>query len=249
MTARVLVVEHEAGTHAGYVGEQLLAGGLELDVRRPYLGAALPASLADHDGLLVLGGTPNPYDDTATPWLATVRALLAEALDREVPTLGICLGGEILAMVAGGTVRPATHGVEVGVYELTATAESADDPLFGELPARFPAVEWHIEEIASLPPGAVLLCSSELFRHQAFRVGPCAWGTQFHPEVLTELATSWSSGGATEMALAGVTAESVAADVAAVDVRLRELWGGVARRWGRLVARQRDGAGVSPEPR
>src|SRR6478735_1232199 len=69
VSARVLVVEHEKGTHAGYVGERLLASGLELDVRRPYLDEPLPRDLAEHDALLVLGGSPNPYDETATPWL------------------------------------------------------------------------------------------------------------------------------------------------------------------------------------
>jgi GMP synthase-like glutamine amidotransferase len=235
VSARVLVVEHEAGTHAGYLGEQLVASGLLLDVRRPYLAEPLPGSLADHDALLVLGGSPDPYDATATPWLEPVRALMGEALDRELPTLGICLGGEILAMVAGGQVRPATHAVEVGVYELTATAEGTADPLFGGLPQRFPAVEWHVEEIAALPPGSVLLCSSPSFANQAFRVGPCAWGTQFHPEVLSSLAEAWATEDSPEMARAGVTRESVVAGVRAEEERLREVWGGFADRWAGLV--------------
>lgn len=231
----VLVVEHEAGTHAGYLGERLVANGLVLDVRRPYRGEALPEHLADHDGLLVLGGSPNPYDVTATPWLTRVRSLLGEALEREVPTLGICLGGEILAMVAGGHVRSATHGVEVGVYELTATEEGAADPLFGALPATFPAVEWHVEEIASLPPGSTSLCSSELFPNQAFRVGPCAWGTQFHPEVLSALASAWATEDSPEVARAGTTRESVVDAVREVEDQLADVWGGFAQRWGELV--------------
>jgi GMP synthase-like glutamine amidotransferase len=236
VTPRVLVVEHERGTGPGYVGEVLLEAGLELDLRRPYDGDGLPDDLRDHQALLVLGGSPNPYDDAATPWLGPVRALVAEALDREVPTLGICLGGEILAMVAGGRVQPAVDAVEVGLYPLRLTDAGRDDPLFGGLPARVPAVEWHVEEIAALPPGSVALCSSERFPNQAFRVGACAWGTQFHPEVLADMAADWAEPESAEMRLAGVTAESVVEAVTAAEPELRSAWGGLARRWAAVVA-------------
>ena len=93
VTPRTLVVQHEHGTGPGLLGEVLAESGVELDLRRPYLGDLLPADLTGYDGLVVLGGTPDPYDDVATPWLPAVRTLLADALDREVPTLGICLGG------------------------------------------------------------------------------------------------------------------------------------------------------------
>lgn len=235
MSPRVLVVEHERGTGPGYVGEVLAEAGLDLDLRRPYDGDELPADLADHHALLVLGGSPNPYDDLATPWLARVRALLAEALDREVPTLGICLGGEILAMVAGGRVQPAVDAVEVGLHRLDVTDAGRSDPLFGGLPVRVPAVEWHVEEIAALPPGSVALCSTERFPNQAFRVGACAWGTQFHPEVLTDMAADWAEPESAEMRLAGVTRDSVVAAVAAAEPELRSVWGGLARRWAAVV--------------
>jgi GMP synthase-like glutamine amidotransferase len=235
VSPRVLVVEHERGTGPGYVGEVLVEAGLELDLRRPYAGDALPDDLRDHQALLVLGGSPNPYDDAATPWLGRVRALVAEALDRELPTLGICLGGEILAMVAGGRVQPAVDAVEVGLYPLELTDAGRDDPLFGGLPARVPAVEWHVEEIAALPPGSVALCSTERFANQAFRVGACAWGTQFHPEVLSDMAADWAEPESAEMRLAGVTAGSVVAAVAAAEPELRSAWGGLARRWAAVV--------------
>jgi GMP synthase-like glutamine amidotransferase len=166
-----------------------------------------------------------------------------------VPTLGICLGGEILAMVAGGRVQPALDAVEVGVYEAAVTEAGRRDRLFGGLPAQVPVVEWHVEEIAELPPGSVALCSTELFAHQAFRVGRCAWGTQFHPEVLTELAAAWAEPTSPEMQRAGVTGEAVVAAVAAAEPRLREAWGGFARRWAEVVAEAATAAvGRSVEP-
>ena len=245
MRPRVLVVEHEHGTGPGYVGEVLAESGLELDVRRPYEGDALPADLHEHHALLVLGGSPNPYDDVATPWLAGVRALVAEALDREVPTFGICLGGEILAMVAGGRVEPAVDAVEVGVHSLDLTEAGRRDPLFAGLPPRVPAVEWHVEEIVALPPGSAALCSTDRFPNQAFRVGSCAWGTQFHPEVLTDMAADWAEPASAEMRLAGVTRDSVVAAVVAAEPELRSAWGGLARRWAAVV---QDAAGSSAPP-
>jgi GMP synthase-like glutamine amidotransferase len=232
---RILVVQHEQGTGPGYLGQVLAECGMDLDLLRPYRGDVLPHDLSGHHGLIVLGGTPDPYDDLATPWLPAVRALLAEALDREVPTLGICLGGEILAMLAGGKVRRAQHGVEVGVHRLVVTDAGRNDPLFAGLPDAVPAVEWHVEEIAALPPGSVALCSSERFPNQAFRVGPCAWGTQFHPEVLTAMATTWAEPDSAEIRLAGLTPELVVAGVAAAEAELKTAWGGLARRWATVV--------------
>ena len=238
---RILIVEHEDGTGPGFLGTTLAACDLELDLRRPYRGEQLPDALAGYHGLVVLGGTPNPYDDAATPWLPAVRSLLHQALTDAVPTLGICLGGELLAMVAGGEVRTSTHGVEVGVHELTLTDAGHEDPLFGELPQRVPAVEWHIEEITTLPPGAVPLCSSEQFPNQAFRVGPCAWGTQFHPEVLTDMAAAWASSNSPEMRQAGLTRDDVVAQVSAAEEDLKTTWGSLAHRWALLVHEEAAG--------
>jgi GMP synthase-like glutamine amidotransferase len=232
---RILVVQHEHGTGPGFLGEVLAESGLDLDLRHPYLGDLLPQDLTGHHGLIVLGGTPDPYDDLVTPWLPAVRTLLAEALDREVPTLGICLGGEILAMLAGGQVRRAQNGVEVGVHRLAVTDAGRSDPLFAGLPEAVLAVEWHVEEIAALPPGSVTLCSSEQFPNQAFRVGPCAWGTQFHPEVLTAMATAWAEPDSAEIRLAGLTPDVVVAAVAAAEPELKTAWGGLARRWAAVV--------------
>ena len=81
------------------------------------------------------------------------------------------------------------------------------------------------EEIAALPPGSVTLCSSKRFPNQAFRVGPCAWGTQFHPEVLTSMATTWAEPDSAEIRLAGLTPELVVAGVAAAKPEPRTAWG------------------------
>lgn len=235
----VLVVEHEDGTGPAYLGERLAANDFAVSLVRPYLGEQLPATLDGHDGLVVLGGTPGPFDDHVAGWLPQVRGLMAEALTREVPLLGICLGGELLADVAGGRVVRAADGPELGLHEIVVGEAAVDDPLFGGLPPVVPAVEWHWEEIAELPPGATLLCSTDRFPHQAFRVGDTAWGTQFHPEVLTDSATAWAAHNPDDLHGAGLTVERVVADVADAEPDLRKVWGLVADRWCAVVHERR----------
>lgn len=232
---RVLTVQHEDDTGPGYIGERIRELGVQLDVLHPYRGDAVPETTEGYDGLLVLGGTPGPFDDTSAGWLPDVRRLIASALVEELPLLGICLGGELLAAVAGGKVDRIVGPPEIGLHSLQPTEAARTDPLFAGLPAAAPAVEWHWEEIVELPPGSVALCGSERFPNQAFRVGPAAWGTQFHPEVLTEAATEWGRGSAADLAALGLTVEGVTAEIAAREPELRQVWGELAARWTRVV--------------
>jgi GMP synthase-like glutamine amidotransferase len=232
---RVLVVQHEDDTGPGYIGERIRALGVQLDVVHAYLGDPVPETTDGYDGLLVLGGTPGPFDDTTAWWLPDVRRLIAVALAEELPLLGICLGGELLTAVAGGKVDRIAGPPEIGLHRLQPTEAARTDPVFADLPAGAPAVEWHWEEIVELPPGSVSLCGSERFPNQAFRVGPAAWGTQFHPEVLTDDAAAWARSSATELAALGLSVEGITAEVAAGEPELRRVWGALAERWAQVV--------------
>jgi GMP synthase-like glutamine amidotransferase len=102
--------------------------------------------------------------------------------------LGICLGGQLIAAAAGGSVFPLGHE-GVGWQEVELTLEAPEDPLVGALPTRFRAYLWH-EYQFSLPENAVPLGRSEDCL-QAFRLGDHVWALQFHPEVTAEIADSW----------------------------------------------------------
>jgi GMP synthase-like glutamine amidotransferase len=232
---RVLAIQHEDDTGPGWIGERIRALGAQLDVVHPYLGDPIPETTDGYAGLLVLGGTPGPYDDTAAGWLPDVRRLIGVALEEELPLLGICLGGELLAAVAGGKVDRIDGPPEIGLHRLRPTDAARTDPLFSALPAAAPAVEWHWEEIVELPPGSVTLCGSERFPNQGFRVGPAAWGTQFHPEVLTDDAAAWARSSAAELAAIGLTVEGVSAEIEAGEPELRRVWGEFAAGWMRVV--------------
>ena len=103
MNPRVLVIVNSASSGPRRLGTWLREKAIDVD---EVVGAEqpLPASLDGYAGLVMLGGGLMPDDDDRAPWLAAERALAAEAIDRDLPTLGICLGGQLLAHVAGGEV-------------------------------------------------------------------------------------------------------------------------------------------------
>lgn len=238
----LLVVQHEASTGPGWFGRWLGEAGVGLNIVHPYVDAGaleLPAldgvDLDGIDGLLVLGGAMGPAQDGRFPWLPATRSLLAQAVERELPAFGICLGGELLALACGGTVRRGVEGPELGVLPFALTAAAVADPVFGGLPERVEVLQWHWEEIASLPPGAVLLGSSAAYPHQVFRVGTSAWGVQGHPEVTAAIAAGWAREDSPLLLAAGREPADLVAEMARHEARLALVWAPVAARFADLV--------------
>lgn len=193
MGARLLVIENDPAAPAARLGEWLVAAGLTLTVLRPHAGDSIPA--ADDlgtDGLLVLGGDMGANDDRQAPWLPAVRELLRAAVAHELPTLGVCLGAQLLAAANGGRVAPNPAGPEIGAQLIAKRAAAATDPLFRTLPITPDVLQWHFDAIVSLPPGAVQLASAPACEHQAFRLGRLAWGVQFHIETTPQIVQTWA---------------------------------------------------------
>jgi GMP synthase (glutamine-hydrolysing) len=184
--ARVHVVQHTATEGLGQLAEWLPAIGVDVHPTHPYLGNRVPPSV-EGDALIVLGGPMSAYDDEIAPWLPSVRTLLASAVDDGVPTIGICLGAQLLAVVAGGKVERGLAGPEIGLGEVNV-------PVGDELlsPGVMPVVQWHYDTITDLPGSVEVLASSDLYPVQAFRVGEVAWGLQFHIEATAEMAYGWA---------------------------------------------------------
>lgn len=238
----VLVVEPDASDPIGPLGHWLTDAGLDLDVRRPIAGDDLPTDLTAYEGLIVLGGAQSAVDPPeVTPYLTAVRRLLRDGLSRRIPILAICLGGQLLAQEAGGSVRLGESGPEIGALLIGKRDKAFEDPIFAELPITPLVLQWHHDEIDALPPGAVLLANSISYPHQAFRVGACAWGVQFHIETTPELVATWADQDDEGLTKAGLTGDQVVAE-AGVDTHaeIAQVWAAFAARFASVV--RADGA-------
>lgn len=148
------------------------------------------------DGLLILGGRGDALDTERSPWLPAVMTLLRDAVAASLPTLGICLGHQILACAFDGSVQaPATGQDEEGAATLSWTDAASSDPVLGALAAtgRGIVAESHNDAVTQLPSRAVLLASSTRCVVQAMRIGS-ALGVQFHPEVSPRRMELWANG-------------------------------------------------------
>lgn len=233
----VLVVQHEEDAGPGLVGERLLAAGLRLDVVRAWLGEPFPDDLRGHAGLLVLGGSVGCRDDRAAPWLPRVRTLVREAVADEVPLLGICLGGQIVADALGGSVVTRARGPELGAVPLRRLAAVDGDAVLGGVPEGAPAAQWHWDEVDRLPIGAVPLLSGDDCPYQAFKVGRAGWGLQFHPEAGAGTVARWAEADDAQVRADGGDPATVVASVREAEPELRTVWGTVSEAWGAVVLR------------
>lgn len=233
----VLVVEPHASDPIGPLGEWLADAGLILEILRPYVGDPLPEDLAGHDGLVVLGGAQSATDvPEITPWMTDVRRLLRDGLARPLPVLSICLGAQLLAQEAGGSVRVAVNGPEIGALLVGKRDAAFSDPLFARLPITPLVIQWHHDEIDVLPPGSVLLANSVTYPNQAFRVGECAWGTQFHIETTPGLVADWADQDDAGLTLAGLEPDRVLAEAhAAAHAEIAQVWAPFAARFAAVV--------------
>jgi GMP synthase (glutamine-hydrolysing) len=135
----------------------------------------------EHWDGVVITGSPAMVSDRE-PWSEETAHWLARAVNKAVPVLGVCYGHQLLAHAMGGKVGYHPDGRETGTQVIRLLPAATTDALFQNLPTRFNAQLTHLQSVLSLPPDAVLLARSDFEPHQAFRVGECAWGVQFHPE-------------------------------------------------------------------
>lgn len=219
--ARVHVVQHGPSDGLGLLADWLPGFGVDVHPTHPYLGNRVPPSV-EGDALIVLGGAMGAYDDEVAPWLPSVRELLASAVDDGVPTIGICLGAQLLAAAVGGTVERGNNGPEIGLGEVTVTA--SDDLLEAGV---IPVVQWHYDAVTRLPAGVEVLAHNDQYPVQAFRVGEVAWGLQFHVEATPEIVRSW--------AVEEHMDPAIAEPVAFAAGRLAEVGEQIARRFAAII--------------
>ncbi len=246
------MVENDPTSGLGHFAEWLDDGGLALRVVRAYAGEALPEDLTGHAAFVVLGGDQHAYPDAegnpAASWFPALESLLRRAVRDRVPTLGVCLGAQLLATAHNGTVERAAAGPEIGPGLVAKRDAAESDPLFGPLPMLPDVVQWHHDEITELPLGAVLLAASTGYPVQAFRVGAAAWGVQFHPEVDLATLAGWVGTSGPVLAGLGIDGELMLHRVAALQDDLFEVWHPFATRFAALARGELTAPSQDPVP-
>lgn len=187
---RVLVVENMPHSKLGQVGVALAETGAEIDLRRPYEGAALPADAAGFDALVVFGGEQSAVDDELHPYLPALARLMRTFTEADKAVLGICLGSQLLARGHGGE-NLLNRTREFGWHKVSLTDKGRADPVLSAAGDVFPIFQWH-SDTYTLPDSAVHLAENPAVAHQAFRVGRAGYGMQFHFEASTDVVTEWN---------------------------------------------------------
>lgn len=229
MSHTILVVQHEDDDPIHLMGEWL---GVDLDVRRPYLGDDLPSSLEAYAAFVVMGGAMGANDDATSPWLPAVKDLIREAAADGVPTLGICLGHQLATVALGGEVLPNPAGRQFGLQDVTWEPAAHLDELFATVATPRRGAHWNDDIVTRLPDGAVLMARAATGEVQAARHAPTVWGVQWHPEVDEPLFRGWLVDGNADPA----QAEATLADLARSADELVEAWRPLADRLAELAA-------------
>jgi GMP synthase (glutamine-hydrolysing) len=187
----ILVIEQEillAGQ--GVLGERLAASGLPVRSLRTWEEGFDGLRATEFSAIVPLGSNASAWQESDLPFLTAERELLADAVEQDVPVLGICFGAQLLARALGSEVY-AGEEPEIGWCEITPTSEARDDRVIGHADGSTGTFQFHMDTF-SLPEGAVRLASSERYENQAFRIGS-AWGVQFHPEADYRQFSIWAA--------------------------------------------------------
>lgn len=226
----ILAIQNDETDAPHLVGRWLEELGFQIQVLQAFAGEAVPTVVPDGIAALIpLGGHMNATEDHLHPWLAPERALLKNALDRDIPIFAICLGTQLLAVAGGGRVERAEVG-EVGIYEIK--RNEIVDPVF-DLPAPALVAQWHEDQVTVLPEGATLLASSALCTNQIYRIGSKSYGVQFHPEIDLEIVKWWEA--EADNAFKDSGKQTIQPEMAAAEAELISTWKPIVQNWGREV--------------
>jgi GMP synthase (glutamine-hydrolysing) len=190
MNEKLYIIKHAIDEGPGVIGDYFQQLGWDISVIELSLGESLPDEIEPEAAVIMLGGPMNVYEEEKFPFLRDENGFIQRIVDAEVPFLGICLGGQLLAKAFGGAITRSPVK-EVGWDTVKLSNAAKQDQLFKDLPHKMPVYQWH-EDTFAIPPGAVQLASSDGCHNQAFRIGSFAYGIQFHPEVTPEMESDWA---------------------------------------------------------
>ena len=185
---RVLVFRHVPFEGLGLIEPALESRGVAFDYYDLYRPGAVVPDIARYNGLIFMGGPMSVNDNL--PYIAQELRLIERAVAAGTPTLGVCLGSQLIAKALGARVYRNAEK-EIGWFDVSLTEAGRHDPLFAALEPTECIFHWHGETF-DLPSGAELLAYSERTPHQAFRVSEAIYGLQFHLEITPAMIVDWN---------------------------------------------------------
>jgi len=226
----VAIFRHALTEGPGYFATFLSHQGIPWMLVKIDQGQPLPQQAGDYSGLVFMGGPMSVNDDLR--WIPQVLDLIRQAVEREIPVLGHCLGGQLMAKALGGEVRK-NPVKEIGWGEVNVEDNPAAREWLGDSPKSFLSFHWHGETF-TLPHGAERILSGPWCENQAFAMGRHL-GLQCHVEMTPELIKSWCETGAREIEAnlgpSVQTAQAMQADLENRVLRLHHIADRLYSRW------------------
>ncbi len=186
---KVIIIKHIDIEGPGTISDFLDDKNIPYEVIDIFNGEPLPNSLSNTSAIIILGGPMNVYEEDKYPFLKDEDEFLKEAIEKDLPTLGFCLGAQLIAKAKGAIVKKAPEK-EIGWFKISLNRDGLDDPLFQGFPREIDVFQWHGDTF-EIPDGAHKLAESEICPNQAFRIGENVYGLQFHVEVTGEMIQQW----------------------------------------------------------
>lgn len=214
----------------------------KIDIELAVIDAEHDAPLPPADkcaGITITGSHSMVTDNL--PWSLKLEEWLRSLLSAEVPIFGICYGHQLLAKAAGGEVDFHPQGKEVGTVAVDLLDARRDDPLFRDLPDSFFVHATHAQSVLKLPPQAVHLATNNYEPHHAFRIGPVAWGIQFHPEYNPDIMRSYVEHQREILEKSGRDVDKTLAEVKETPVATQ-----LYKSFGQLVVNRQNQGGSNP---
>jgi GMP synthase (glutamine-hydrolysing) len=224
-----IALRHVAFEDLGLFAGVLEAANWDLSYREASTDDLSDPALAAADLLIVLGGPIGVYEVDAYPFLAQEIKLLERRLAKDQPTLGICLGAQLMARALGSRVYPGPVK-EIGWGRVELPQEGRASCLGPLAEDHACVLHWHGDTF-DLPHGAVRLASNAFYENQAFAYGRRSLGLQFHLEADPVGLAQWYVGHAVELAAAGISVTELRASTAAVADQVRTQAKAIFARW------------------